>query len=150
MARGLVRRFALVGMIVVALVAGAGVSVAAAGGREPEYSDADCEVIANIEVEGSDAGYYGKTTRNAANAYSAAAADIEDDDLKASMLTLAGVWRKASRGNAISAARAIGKAGKKYTGALETYTKALVACSTQDLGLDDEDDSSTSTASDDD
>ena len=142
MARRLVSRITLVGMVVLTLVAGAWVSVAAAG-REPEYSDADCEIVSNIEVQGSESGYYGKTARSASQAFAAAAEDIEDDDLAGAMTTLSRVWKKASKGNAVAAARALGKAGKSYTDALEVYTKALVICSTQDL--EDLDDDRTST-----
>ena len=133
----------LVSMAVVAgmllafgLVGTAGATVAAG----TTYSDEDCEVMSNIEVSGSENGYYGKTARNASDAFAAAADDIEDEDLSAAMTTLAGVWKKASRGNALAAARAIGKAGRRYTNALEVYTKALVSCSTQDLGLDEDED----------
>jgi hypothetical protein len=148
MARGFVSRVALVGVVAGALVAGAWVNVAAAG-REPKYSDADCEIVSNIEVSGDQSGYYGKTARNASQAFSAAADDIEDDDLAAAMNTLAKVWRKASKGNAIAAARSIGKAGKSYTDALEVYTKALVVCSQRDLSSSDDDSTSSTTEPDD-
>jgi hypothetical protein len=144
MARGLVSRVALIGVVAGALVAGAWVNVAAAG-RQPEYSDSDCEIVSNIEVEGDQSGYYGKTARNASEAFSAAADDIEDEDLAGAMDTLAKVWRKASKGNAIKAARAIGKAGRSYTDALEVYTKALVVCSQRDLSSSDDDSTTSST-----
>ena len=142
MARGLVSRVALVGVLVGALVAGAWVNVVLAG-TEPEYSDSDCEIASNIEVEGSDAGYYGKTARNASKAFADAADDIEDDDLKAAMLTLSRVWKKAGKSNALGAARALGKAGRSYTNALEVYTKALVVCSQRDFSSSDDDSTST-------
>jgi hypothetical protein len=126
-------------MIVVALVAGAWVSVAAAGG-EPEYSDADCETLSSIEVKGNDSGYYGATARNASKAFKSAAADFEDEDLKDAASTLSKTWGKAGKAKgAIGAAKVLGKAGKPYYDALEVYTKALIVCSTQGLGLDSDD-----------
>jgi hypothetical protein len=127
------------------LVATAG--VAGAGGTT--YSDEDCEVLNNIEVESAENGYYGRTAANASRAFADAADDIEDEDLADAMTTLSSVWKKASKGNAIAAARAIGRAGRKYSNALEVYTKALITCSTQSLDFaedeDSEDDDSTTT-----
>ena len=150
MRRGHVGRVVAVMVVAGALFAGGLVAMAGvAGAAGTTYSDDDCEVLNNIEVSGSENGYYGKTAANASKAFADAADEIEDEDLAGAMNTLAGVWKKASRGNAILAAKAIGKAGRRYTNALEVYTKALVICSTQDLTSnadeDSEDDDSTPT-----
>ena len=142
MRRGHIGRLVAVMVVAGALFAGGLVATAGvAGAAGTTFSDEDCEVLNSIEVSGSENGYYGKTAANASRAFADAADDIEDEDLADAMTTLSSVWKKASRGNAIAAARAIGKAGRKYTNALEVYTKALITCSTQDLTSHEDEDS---------
>ena len=134
-------RFAMVGLVVGALFVGVWAHGAVAK-DEPRYSQNDCEIIANIEVKGSENGYYGKTALNAAKAYGDAAQDIEDDELKAAMLTLSKTWAKAGKLNAIAAGKVLAKAGKPYNRALEVYLKAQATCATESF---DSNDNSTST-----
>jgi hypothetical protein len=127
---------------------------------EPTFSESDCDTIQNITVDDSSGGYWGKSARSAAAAFSDAAQDVDNKKLKKAMNTLAGVWRTVGREtSAIAAAKVTLKAGKKYGNALGTYTKAQITCSTQDINESfDEatttteplaDDSSSSSSSDD-
>src|SRR5262245_8718634 len=95
MAGRVLSRFAAVGVVAGVLLGGAWVHGAVAK-DEPKYSQSDCDTITNIQVKGSANGYYGKTALNASKAYATAAQDIEDDELKAAMLTLSKTWAKAS------------------------------------------------------
>jgi hypothetical protein len=126
----------------VAALLTAGVWVTAAGAVrnvEPKappkvYSDSDCETIQNIEVMDSSGGYWGKTARNAAAAFSDAAQDVDNKKLRKAMNTLAGVWRTVGRETSpIAAAKVTLKAGKKYGNALGTFTKATVTCASQEI-----------------
>ena len=146
MAGRVLSRFAAVGVVAGALLGGAWVHGAVAR-DEPKYSQSDCDTITNIQVKGSANGYYGKTALNASKAYATAAQDIEDDELKAAMLTLSKTWAKASKGNVITAGKTIVKAGKPYTDALTVYSKAQATCVTESF---DTDRSSTSTTESDD
>jgi len=128
--------------VTVAALLVAGVWVTAAGAVrnvEPKappkvYSDSDCETIQNIEVKDSSGGYWGKTARNAAAAFGDAAQDVDNKKLKKAMNTLAGVWRTVGKETSpIAAAKVTLKAGKKYGNALGTFTKATVACASQEI-----------------
>jgi hypothetical protein len=136
----------MVGVIVGALLGGAWVNAAVAK-DENKYSQSDCETITSIEVKGSENGYFGKTALNASKAYATAAQDIEDNALKASMLTLSRVWGKAGKQNVISASKTLAKAGKPYNDALTVFTKAQATCVTESF---DSDSSSSSTTEPDD
>jgi hypothetical protein len=142
MAGRVVGQLAVVGMVVGALLGGTWVHAAGAK-AEPKYSRNDCETISNIEVKGSENGYYGKTALNASKAYADAAQDIEDGELKAGMTTLSKTWAKAGKLNAIAASKVLVKAGKKYNGALEVFLKALTTCSTESFDADDDSTSTT-------
>jgi len=135
MARRVVGRFAMVGIVAGALLGGAWAHAAVAK-DENKYSQSDCETITNIEVKGSENGYFGKTALNASKAYSTAAQDIEDNELKAAMLTLAKVWGKAGKQNVISASKTLAKAGKPYNDALTVFTKAQAICVTESFDSD--------------
>ena len=120
-----------------------------------KISDSDCEIIKSIEVDSADdegmrfAARRRSTRRRRTRT---AAEDVEDDELKAAMITLSKIWGKAGKAKtAIGAARAIGKAGKKYGPALDVFTTALTTCSKQDRSSDsDSDDNTTSTTDSDD
>jgi hypothetical protein len=133
---GNVKRLVLVA-VAAALIVGAWASVGTAVRTpkvEPTFSESDCETIQNIEVKDSSGGYWGKSARNAAAAFSDAAQDVDNKKLRKAMNTLAGVWRTVGREtSAIAAAKVTLKAGKKYGDALGTYTKAQITCSTQDI-----------------
>jgi hypothetical protein len=128
-----IKRFALLSVVVTALVAGVGMqpSSAKSSHSNDTYSEQDCQTIQNIEVKDPSSGYWGATARNAAKAFHGAAADIENATLKSSMNTLASVWGAAGRAhNVIAASRITAKKAKPYGKALAVYVKAATTCAT--------------------
>jgi hypothetical protein len=143
---GRVGRFVLVTVLAGGLLSGVSAGVASAG-SDAEYSESDCEIMSNLQVEGDQSGYYGKTALAASKVFGDAADELEDEDLAGAMTTLSKTWGKAGRAKgAIGAAKVLGRSGKKYYDALELYTKALVTCSLQPF----DDDTTSTTDSDDD
>ena len=149
-----IKRLAVVGVVVTALVGAVGVP--ASGAKKPgrpttttnpladvDYSLSDCEALLDIQVDDAGNGaYFGATARNAAKAYRKAAKQIDDEGLQKAMNNLATIWAAVgAENNAIAAARITAKKGKAYGKALGVYTKAVVWCSSQSF----EDETTTTT-----
>jgi hypothetical protein len=138
-----IKRLALVGVVVAALVGAVGVHPSGAKTPRPttttdpfgdlDYSQSDCETLLDIQVDDSgNGGYFGATARNAAKAYRKAAKQIDDEGLRTAMNNLATIWAAVgAENNAIAAAKITARKSKAYGKALGVYTKAVVWCGSQ-------------------